>query len=256
LVQKAASKKETTKPPSPHTDGSLLSAMERAGKDIEDEELREQMKDGGLGTPATRAAIIERLVAVGYVQRKGKTLLPTEKGVELIRVAPPEIASPETTGRWELALNHIAAGTEDASPFLQGIRSLCGFLVNYAREDAKSASFAKEEGSKGKTGTKAAAQPLPDIKCPVCKDGGVAENSRAFYCTRYRQGCRFTLWKDCLQKAGGPALTPKLVTLLVKNGSLQGSTGSLTLQESILGFTPKGTSAPAVRIPITYSKGK
>jgi DNA topoisomerase III len=255
-VQKAASKKETTKPPPPLTDGSLLSAMEHAGKDIEDEEQREQMKDGGLGTPATRAAIIERLLAVGYVQRKGKTLLATDKGIELIRVAPPEIASPETTGRWELALNNIAAGSQEASPFLQGIRRLCSFLVNYAREDVKSASFAKEEGSKGKTRTKTASQPLPDIKCPVCKDGDVAENTRAFYCTRYRQGCRFTLWKDCLQKAGGPLLTAKLVPLLVKNGSLQGSTGNLSLQEGFLCFTPKGSSAPAVRIPITYSRGK
>lgn len=255
-VQKAASKKETTKPPPPHTDGSLLSAMERAGKDIEDEELREQMKDSGLGTPATRAAIIERLVAVNYVQRKGKTLLATDKGVELIHVAPPEIASPETTGRWELALNHIAAGSQEAPSFLQGIRKLCAFLVNYARDDVKSASFAKEEGSKGKTGTKAATQPLPDTKCPVCNEGGVAENSRAFYCTRYRQGCHFTLWKDCLQKAGGPPLTAKLVPLLIKNGSLMGSTGSLTLQEGFLSFTPKGASAPSARIPITYSKGK
>jgi DNA topoisomerase-3 len=255
-VQKASSKKETTKPPPPHTDGSLLSAMEHAGKDIEDEELREQMKDGGLGTPATRAAIIERLVTVGYVQRKGKTLQATDKGVELIRVAPPEVASPETTGRWELALNHIAAGSQEASPFLQGIRKLCGFLVTYAREDSKSASFAMEEGSKGKAGAKAAAQPLPDIKCPVCQDGGVVENTKAFYCTRYRQGCLFTLWKDCLKKAGGPMLTAKLVQLLVKSDSLKGSTGNLAVQDGFLSFTPKGASAPSIRIPITYSKGK
>jgi DNA topoisomerase-3 len=255
-VQKAASKKETTKPPPPHTDGSLLSAMEHAGRDIGDEELREQMKDSGLGTPATRAAIIERLVAVGYVQRKGKTLLATDKGVELIRVAPPEIASPETTGRWELALNHIATGSQEAVPFLQGIRSLCVFLVNYAREDIKSASFAKEEGSKGKTKAKAAAQPLPDIKCPVCGEGEVAVNTKAFYCTRYRQGCRFTLWKDCLQKAGGPALTEKLVTLLVKSGSLKGSTGNLALQNGFLIFTPNGSLTPSIRIPIIYTRGK
>ncbi len=253
-VQKASSKKETTKPPSPHTDGSLLSAMEHAGKDIEDEELREQMKGSGLGTPATRAAIIERLVAVGYIQRKGKTLAATEKGVELIRVAPPEISSPETTGRWELALDRIAEGNQAPEPFLEGIRRLCAFLVKYAREDEKSASFVREEGTKGKGSTKPAAPPLPDIKCPVCHEGGVAENSKAFYCTRYRQGCRFTLWKDCLKKGGGPLLTAKLVPLLLKDGSLQGSTGQLSLQDGHLSFTPKSAVAPSVRIPITYVK--
>ncbi len=253
-VQKASFKKESTKPPPPYTDGSLLSAMEHAGRDIEDEELKEQMKGSGLGTPATRAAIIERLVAVGYIARKGKTLLAAEKGVELIRVAPPEISSPETTGRWELALNQIAAGSQEATPFLQGIRRLCSFLVSYAREDAKSASFAKEDGPKGKTRTKAASPPLPDVKCPVCLEGGVAENTKAFYCTLYRQGCRFTLWKDCLQKGGGPQLTAKLVPLLIKNGSLQGSTGNLTLREGFLSFTSKGADTPSVRVPITYTK--
>ena len=254
-VQKASAKKETTKPPPPHTDGSLLSAMEHAGRDIEDEELREQMKGSGLGTPATRAAIIERLVAVGYIQRKGKTLMATEKGVELIRVAPLEISSPETTGRWELALNRIAEGSQEPAPFLDGIRRLCGFLVNYAREDSKSASFAREEGTKGKARTKAAIPPIKDTACPVCKEGGVAENTRAFYCTRYRQGCNFTLWKDCLQKSGGPVLSAKLVSMLLKSGSLAGSTGSMTLHEGFLSFTPKGAAAPSMKVPITYIKG-
>ncbi len=252
-VKKAAAKKETTKPPPPYTDGSLLSAMEHAGRDIEDEELKEQMKGSGLGTPATRAAIIERLVAVNYVARKGKTLLATEKGVELIRVAPQEIASPETTGRWELALEHIAAGTQEPGPFLAGIRRLCEFLVRYAREDQSSASFAREERGKGKARAKAA--PLPGTVCPVCKNGAVAENTKAFYCTRYREGCRFTLWKDCLKKGGGPLLTGKLIPPLLKDGSLAGSTGVLSLGEGYISFAPKGAGAPSVRVPITYTKG-
>ena len=92
------------------------------------------------------------------------------------------------------------------------------------------------------------------MKCPVCLEGGVAENTKAFYCTLYRQGCRFTLWKDCLQKGGGPQLTAKLVPLLIKNGSLQGSTGNLTLREGFLSFTSKGADTPSVRVPITYTK--
>ena len=252
-VQKASAKRESTKPPPPLTDGSLLSAMEHAGRDIEDEELREQMKGSGLGTPATRAAIIERLAAVGYIQRKGKTLLATEKGVELIRIAPPEIASPETTGRWELALNRIATGDQEPQPFIEGIRRLSEFLVQYAREDKNTASFATEEHKK--SGTQAKITPLPDIKCPVCQSGDVAENSKGFYCTDYRQGCHFTLWKDGLKKGGGPLLSAKLVELLIKNKSLQGSTGVMKLEDGYLNFTPKGTTVPSVHVPITYVKG-
>lgn len=79
------------------------SRMESAGRESEDESIREQMKGSGIGTPATRAAIIERLVQVGYVRRKGKTLLATEKGIQLIAIMPEEICSPETTGRWKKA---------------------------------------------------------------------------------------------------------------------------------------------------------
>ena len=252
MVQKVSSKKETTKPPPPHTDGSLLSAMEHAGRDIEDEELREQMKGSGLGTPATRAAIIERLVAVGYIARKGKTLLATDKGVELIRIAPQEIASPETTGRWELALNRIATGDQEPLPFLDGIRRLSEFLVRYAKEDKNTAAFAKEEGRKSNTRPKA--EPLPDVQCPLCGQGGVAENSKGFYCTRYRQGCHFTLWKDTLKRGGGPMLTAKLMELLLKSKSLQGSTGNLALDKEHLTFTPKGAGEPSIRVSIAYVK--
>ncbi len=256
MVQKVTSKKESTKPPSPHTDGSLLSAMEHAGRDIEDEELRDQMKGSGLGTPATRAAIIERLVAVGYIQRKGKTLLATDKGVELIRVAPPEVASPETTGRWELALNRIATGEQDTDSFLDGIRQLVTFLVRYAREDTNSANFVKEERTGNKSKARTSAPPIPDVKCPVCTQGGVAENSKGFYCTRYRDGCHFTLWKDGLKRGGGPLLTVKLMELLLKDGSVKGSTGTLCLAEGFLIFTPKSASAPTFRVPLTYVKDR
>ncbi len=103
-VRGAHVKSDKTKPPREHTDASLLAQMEHAGRVIEDEALREQMKGCSLGTPATRAAIIERLIDVGYARRKGRQILATEKGVRLIEAVPPEIASPETTGRWEQAL--------------------------------------------------------------------------------------------------------------------------------------------------------
>ena len=123
-VKNTQIREDQTKPPAPHTDASLLAAMETAGKDLEDEELVRLMKGSGIGTPATRAAIIERLIKVGYAARRGKTLNATDKGVMLIDVMPQEIASPETTGRWELALHEITDGKQDPDRFMDGIRKM------------------------------------------------------------------------------------------------------------------------------------
>ena len=135
-VRGARVKSDKTKPPREHTDASLLAQMEHAGRAIEDEALREQMKGCSLGTPATRAAIIERLIDVGYARRKGRQILATEKGVRLMEAVPPEIASPETTGRWEQALEDIAQGGGDCDRFMAGIRRLAAFLTGYAAKSA------------------------------------------------------------------------------------------------------------------------
>ena len=156
-------KEDKTKPPAPHTDASLLAAMETAGKELDDEELVRQMKGSGIGTPATRAAIIERLLKVGYAQRKGKTLQATDKGVMLIDVVPGELSSPELTGRWELALNDITDGAQDPQRFMDGIARMSSFLVDYARNTAAAVSFPEEERRYGKGGgkKKVPAAPLP-----------------------------------------------------------------------------------------------
>jgi DNA topoisomerase-3 len=112
--------------------------MEAAGRELADGELRESMKENGLGTPATRAAIIERLIDVGYVVRSGKSLLSTDKGGKLISVVPDEMRSPEMTGRWEKALTGIAKTTDaealDAQKdrFTEGIRRFASFIVGAA----------------------------------------------------------------------------------------------------------------------------
>ncbi len=111
-----------TQPPKPYTDASLLSAMENAGRFVEDEALKEQLKESGLGTPATRAAIIERLIQVAYLERKGKTLVPTEKAKMLISVVLPELKSPETTGKWEKGLGSIAKGKLTEQRFMESIK--------------------------------------------------------------------------------------------------------------------------------------
>jgi DNA topoisomerase-3 len=136
--------KKKTQPPKPYTEAALLSAMERAGRFVEDEELKESLKENGLGTPATRAAIIERLLEVGYVVRKGKTLAPTEKGVSLISVVPKELKSPETTGKWEKALSMIAKGEMEPAKFIGSIERYVKFIVEHAKESETEAAFPDE----------------------------------------------------------------------------------------------------------------
>ncbi|KPU44753.1 DNA topoisomerase 3 [Oxobacter pfennigii] len=111
-----------TKPPARYNEASLLTAMESPGKLIEDEELRESIKQGGLGTPATRAEIIEKLLYNNYIERHGKELVPTSKGMQLIKLAPEELRSPELTAQWELRLSNIAKGRENKVQFINDIR--------------------------------------------------------------------------------------------------------------------------------------
>ena len=259
-VETAEVKEDVTKPPSQHTDASLLAAMESAGRESEDESIREQMKGSGIGTPATRAAIIERLVQVGYVRRKGKTLLATEKGIQLIAIMPEEIASPETTGRWEKALDEITSGKQDPERFMEGICKLSAFLVQYAQTNQKQAQFPEDEQRKkkwAKAGKKMTFQgtSVEGTVCPVCGKGKVLENERSFFCEKYAKGCHFTLWKDGLTRGGGPELNTRLVQLLLTNKAVRGSTGvvALTDQQQIA-FYPTGRESPSIVRPVIWQK--
>ena len=209
-IQEAKVLKKKTAPPKPYTESSLLSAMENAGRFVEDEGLKEQMKDSGLGTPATRAAIIERLLAVGYITRKGKTLVPTEKGMQLIEVVPEALRSPQTTGKWEKGLSSIAKGKMEEERFMESIKRYVSFLVEDARKRKTEVVF-PEEGKKGvKRGGKSFGT------CPVCKAGDVLENSKAFFCGKWKAGCKFTAWKDGLTPYG-IELNGKLIRQLLKD---------------------------------------
>ena len=250
-------KEDTTKPPAPHTDASLLAAMETAGRESDDEEIVRQMKGSGIGTPATRAAIIERLIQVGYVTRKGRTLNATDKGVQMIAAMPEEITSAEMTGRWELALEKIAGKEQDADAFLAGIRRFSAFLVDYAREKSPDLAFPEDTARRGRGGRIAAglaAKTVEGCACPVCRQGKVQETDRAFSCSRYREGCRFTLWKDGLTRGGGPALNTKLIQLLLRDGQVRGSTGVIAISPEGLSFTPNGQEVPSATRPLTWEK--
>ncbi|WP_127531542.1 type IA DNA topoisomerase [Paenibacillus kobensis] len=152
-------KEKDTQPPKHYTEGTLLKAMESAGKQIEDEELRDAMKDSGLGTPATRAATIERLKQVGYVDMQGKKIMITLKGrsaIELIRGAGVELlTSPEMTGQWERRLNEIARGSASDEQFMERVKQFASKIVDKVRLQARAArtSFESEEDSRS-SGTK------------------------------------------------------------------------------------------------------
>ena len=164
-AQKIAARKKQTKPPEKLNDASLLSLMEHAGQELEDEELRERMKPSGLGTPATRAATIERLIEVGLAERAGKSIVSTEKGRKLIAVAPEQIASAATTGKWEKALNDMAANPDAAlraqkrDRFLLGIRRFAIFLVDAAKTAPANVRFEREEPKQKKRAAARKASP-------------------------------------------------------------------------------------------------
>lgn len=141
-----------TKPPSRYTDATLLTAMECAGKFIDNEELRESIKQGGLGTPATRAEIIEKLVSTSYIERHGKEFVPTSKGMQLINLVPENLKSPELTAEWELKLSGISQGREDRDEFISGIRKSAASLVDEISSDT--ATYRADNVSK--------------TKCPLC----------------------------------------------------------------------------------------
>nr|MDD6335848.1 DNA topoisomerase 3 [bacterium] len=164
-VKDARVDKKKTSPPKPYTDATLLSAMEFAGRDLEDELLREQMKDMGLGTPATRAAILERLLAMGYVRRQKKSLAPTEKGIALIAAMPDMLTQAETTAKWERALARIARGEMDPERFMASIGRFTTFLAEDARTRPTQVYFPREQRT---------ARRASNTKKPAAAPGGSA----------------------------------------------------------------------------------
>jgi len=141
-----------TKPPARYTEATLLTAMESPGKFIEDEELRESIKAGGLGTPATRAEIIEKLLSNYYLERNGKSLVPTSKAFQLLDLVPSELKSPELTAKWEFRLSNIAKGQENHKAFMTDIRKNAVELVKSVREST--ATYKPDN--------------LTQTKCPMC----------------------------------------------------------------------------------------
>lgn len=198
-----------TQPPKNYTEATLLSAMENAGKFVEDEELKESLKESGIGTPATRASIIERLISVGYIVRSGKNLIPTEKGEKLISIVPEELKSPETTGKWEKGLSSISKGKMTSDRFMASIERFVNFLVDTAKNTENDVEFEKEEKKTKK-------RTVSIGKCPICGKR-IFENTKSFYCEGWRDGCKFTVWKNSLEPYGVSMDKTKMRKLLKEN---------------------------------------
>jgi len=173
-------KEGKTKPPPRFTEATILSAMENAGKLVEDEELAEAMKERGLGTPATRATIIEALIAARYLVRHGKELQPTPKAIQtigLLKNAAPELTSPEMTGEWEYRLREIEHGKFTPEQFMSDIRSLTAHIVHEAK------TFRLDEQVENSE---------PFGQCPKC-GSPLIERFKSFCCTNKK--CDFAIWK-------------------------------------------------------------
>jgi DNA topoisomerase-3 len=195
-TREAESTEKETQPPRRYSDASLLAAMETAGKLVDDEELREAMKDSGIGTPATRAAIIERLIEVGYVERDGRSLVPTEKGMNVVRLLGEHpLTSPGLTGEWEHRLGRIESGEETRNAFMEDIRRFAGATVGEL--DAKLKDVRIPRATLG--------------PCPVCGHE-ITENRKGYSCwSREDPGCGFVIWKGKAGKQLPPAVARELI---------------------------------------------
>ncbi|MFM8762010.1 MAG: DNA topoisomerase 3 [Solirubrobacterales bacterium] len=209
-VKKVESLEKETKPPGRYSDASLLGAMEGAGKFVEDEELREAMTDSGIGTPATRAAIIERLIDVGYVEREGRALVPTEKGMNVIRLLDGHpLTEPALTGEWEKRLNEIEEGKEQRKKFMSDI-----------------AGFADATITELDTKLKDVKIPRANLgPCPVCGQD-IIENRKGFSCwSREDPGCGFVIWKNKAGKTLNETIARELITTGVTAKQVTGFRG-------------------------------
>jgi DNA topoisomerase-3 len=214
-----------TQPPRRFTEASLLGAMETAGKDISDADLREAMKDSGIGTPATRASIIERLIQVGYIDREGRALHATEKGIQVISLLGNHpLTSAELTGDWEHRLGLIEQGSDTRKAFMSDIVK---FTADTVQELDKLKEVKIERANLG--------------PCPVC-GRDVIENRKGYSCwSKDDPGCGFVIWK----KKAGKILPVSVVKELMATGKTE---------KPVTGF--KGRSGRSFKAKLKLEQGE
>ena len=217
--------KKQTQPPKLYTEGTLLRAMESAGKTVDDEELREAMKENGIGRPSTRAAIIETLFRRRYIYRDKKNIRASQAGIDLIATINEELLkSAKLTGLWENKLRRIERGEFSAAEFIAELKSLIGDIVINVLSDNSSRHIEVEqkavEKSKGNTAKEEKEKKpraprirkLDDVKCPVCGKGHILKGNTAYGCSCFRDGCSLRIdFSEC-----GSELTPAKVANYIK----------------------------------------
>jgi len=223
-----------TQPPKMLTEATLLRAMETAGKQVEDDELRELMKENGIGRPSTRANIIETLFKRKFVTREKKNLVPTQTGIQLINTIQNELLkSAELTGMWEKKLRQIEKGEYDPKNFLNEMKEMVAQLVvevkretkktiviehDAKHEEQKAKKIEKQKSSETKKPANKKTVDLGVITCPKCKKGHILKGKTAFGCSEYKNGCSF---KIMFEQYGKVLNDKQIYTLIQKGKSLK-----------------------------------
>ncbi len=214
-----------TQPPKYYTEADLLRAMETAGKQVEDEELRDLMKENGIGRPSTRAGIIETLLKRHYIRKDKKRILATPTGIELIDTIQNDLLkSAELTGQWEKKLRMIEDGKYEVGLFMEELKGMVNEIVHFVKHaSAKTITVTEEEPEekpkeKKKRASKAPAEPIT-LTCPKCGKGNIVKGKTAWGCTLYKKSCDFLMPQVVAEKK----LTSKQVETLI----LKGETGNL-----------------------------
>lgn len=197
---KPAIQKKATQPPKYYTEGTLLRAMESAGKNVDDEELREAMKENGIGRPSTRASIIETLFKRRYIYRERKNIMASQAGIDLIATIKDKLLkSVELTGLWESKLRRIERGSYQPATFIGELKELISqIVVNVLSDNSRRVIAVSQESAKTKTEKPAKPKTqritkLHQIVCPKCGSGHILKGKSAYGCSRYSEGCDLRL---------------------------------------------------------------
>ena len=234
-----------TKPPKNYTEASLLRAMETAGKQVDDDEMRELMKENGIGRPSTRASIIETLFRRKYIERKKKLVVPTQTGIDLITIIDNELLkSAELTGRWEKHLKEIERGEYNASTFINNMKKMVDELVYEVRSNTSKKRISATVSNDVKpyvnkktssTSSSSNAKKVTGKICPKCKKGQLLKGSSAFGCSEYKNNCNFTI----PFKIFGKKISENQIIRLLNKGcttNLKGFTSETGITEGLLRF--------------------
>jgi len=225
-------KEGKTTAPKAYTEATLLRAMETAGKQIEDEELRDLMKDNGIGRPSTRAAIIETLFRRNYIKRERKNIVPTITGMQLIQTINNELLkSAEMTGNWEFKLRQIEKGEYQAEQFLNEMKQMVSDLVMQVKNESGKRISTEETGKAAKK------KKDEQVVCPKCKSGDLIKGKTAFGCSNYKNGCDFRIPFELM----GKKLSEAQVKLIAEKGAssvIKGFAFGENKKDGILKLTP------------------